>query len=117
MPSGSIARQNLPRTSSESLIYLIRIYPCLRQSKRLCPVTGTRFQAQHRHHLIECQCVVRRECTSQGLELQANDRETILKQADESLTRLKTDRIDLLLLHRPNPDIPIEESLSAPGYS
>ncbi|TFH16949.1 MAG: hypothetical protein E4H02_04265, partial [Lentisphaerales bacterium] len=47
----------------------------------------------------------------------ANDRETILKQADESLTRLKTDRIDLLLLHRPNPDIPIEESLSAPGYS
>ncbi len=42
-----------------------------------------------------------------------NDRPTILAQAEESLRRLRTDRIDLLLLHRPNPDIPIEESLTA----
>ncbi len=42
-----------------------------------------------------------------------NDRESILTQAEESLKRLQTDRIDVLLLHRPNPDIPIEESLEA----
>jgi aryl-alcohol dehydrogenase-like predicted oxidoreductase len=42
-----------------------------------------------------------------------NDRATILEQTETSLRRLKTDRIDLLLLHRPNPEIPIAESLEA----
>ena len=50
-------------------------------------------------------------CTK--IQPMANDRDTILRQAEESLERLRTDRIDLLLLHRPNPDIPIEESLGA----
>lgn len=43
----------------------------------------------------------------------ANDRASIVGQAEESLRRLRTDCIDVLLLHRPNPDIPIEESLEA----
>ncbi|MFW6189616.1 MAG: aldo/keto reductase [Planctomycetota bacterium] len=43
----------------------------------------------------------------------ANGRISILRRCEESLRRLRTDRIDLLLLHRPNPDIPIDESLRA----
>jgi aryl-alcohol dehydrogenase-like predicted oxidoreductase len=50
-------------------------------------------------------------CTK--IQPMANDRATIVAQAEESLRRLRTDRIDLLLLHRPNPAIPIGESLDA----
>jgi aryl-alcohol dehydrogenase-like predicted oxidoreductase len=41
----------------------------------------------------------------------ANDRASIARICEESLSRLRTDCIDVLLLHRPNPEIPIEESL------
>jgi diketogulonate reductase-like aldo/keto reductase len=37
----------------------------------------------------------------------------VLKAADQSLKRLKTDCIDLYQLHWPNPDIPISETMSA----
>jgi diketogulonate reductase-like aldo/keto reductase len=40
-------------------------------------------------------------------------REDVLKAADESLRRLRTDRIDLYQLHEPNPKVPIEETMSA----
>ncbi len=47
------------------------------------------------------------------IQPQANDRRTILAQARESLRRLQTDRIDLLLLHRPSPDLALDETLRA----
>jgi aryl-alcohol dehydrogenase-like predicted oxidoreductase len=50
-------------------------------------------------------------CTK--IQPMANDRATILSQAETSLRRLRTDYIDVLLLHRPNPGIPIDESLRA----
>jgi 2,5-diketo-D-gluconate reductase B len=37
----------------------------------------------------------------------------LLKAADESLRRLNTDYLDLLLLHWPNPSVPLEETLEA----
>jgi aryl-alcohol dehydrogenase-like predicted oxidoreductase len=37
----------------------------------------------------------------------------ILRQIDASLTRLKTDRLDLYLIHEPDPETPIEETLVA----
>ena len=43
----------------------------------------------------------------------ANDRRTIIAQTETSLRRLRTDTIDLMQLHRPNPQIPIEETLRA----
>ncbi len=40
-------------------------------------------------------------------------RRHILQQVDESLTRLGTDRLDLYLIHEPDPDTPLEETLAA----
>ena len=39
--------------------------------------------------------------------------EYIRRAAEDSLRRLRTDRIDLYQLHRPDPDVPIEETLGA----
>lgn len=39
--------------------------------------------------------------------------EAFLRSVDESLTRLRTDYIDLLLLHWPNPAVPLAEQLGA----
>jgi len=40
-------------------------------------------------------------------------RPDLLKAADESLARLRTDYVDLYQIHRPNAEIPIEETLGA----
>jgi aryl-alcohol dehydrogenase-like predicted oxidoreductase len=40
-------------------------------------------------------------------------RRHILQQVDESLTRLRTDRLDMYLIHEPDPDTPLEETLRA----
>ena len=37
----------------------------------------------------------------------------ILRQIDASLTRLRTDRLDLYLMHEPDPQTPLEETLDA----
>jgi 1-deoxyxylulose-5-phosphate synthase len=37
----------------------------------------------------------------------------ILRQIDASLTRLQTDRLDMYLTHEPDPDVPLEETLTA----
>ena len=42
-----------------------------------------------------------------------NSRFHILKACEDSLRRLNTDHIDLYQVHRPDPDIPVEETLSA----
>jgi aryl-alcohol dehydrogenase-like predicted oxidoreductase len=37
----------------------------------------------------------------------------ILRQIDASLARLQTDRLDMYLIHEPDPDTPLEETLTA----
>jgi len=44
---------------------------------------------------------------------EGNSRLHILKACEDSLRRLQTDHIDLYQIHRPNPEIPIDETLSA----
>jgi aryl-alcohol dehydrogenase-like predicted oxidoreductase len=43
----------------------------------------------------------------------SNSRRHIVQACEDSLRRLQTDRIDLYQLHRPSPEIPIEETLYA----
>jgi 1-deoxyxylulose-5-phosphate synthase len=40
-------------------------------------------------------------------------RRHILRQVDESLARLQTDRLDLYLIHEPDPETPLDETLRA----
>ena len=44
---------------------------------------------------------------------EGNSRLHILKACDDSLRRLQTDYIDLYQMHRPNPEIPVDETLGA----
>src|SRR6266481_8694874 len=40
-------------------------------------------------------------------------RRHILQQVDQSLARLQTDRLDMYLIHEPDPETPLEETLRA----
>jgi aryl-alcohol dehydrogenase-like predicted oxidoreductase len=51
--------------------------------------------------------------TKGGYETGTGRPEALSVQIEESLRRLRTDRIDLYYLHRPDPETPIEESLGA----
>ncbi len=37
----------------------------------------------------------------------------VVKAAERSLKRLRTDRLDLYLIHHPNPDVPLKETVAA----
>jgi aryl-alcohol dehydrogenase-like predicted oxidoreductase len=49
----------------------------------------------------------------EGPNDQGNSRLHILRACDDSLRRLDTDHIDLYQIHRPSPDIPVDETLGA----
>ncbi|MDJ0757261.1 MAG: aldo/keto reductase [Ardenticatenaceae bacterium] len=51
--------------------------------------------------------------TGPGPNDRGNSRLHLMRACEESLQRLQTDYIDLFQLHRPSPEIPIEETLAA----
>ncbi len=51
--------------------------------------------------------------TGDGPNDLGNSRLQILKACDDSLRRLRTDYIDLYQVHRPSPEIPVDETLGA----
>jgi len=50
---------------------------------------------------------------SDGSQAQDASPETLLRECDESLQRLGTDRIDLYYLHAPDPEVPVTDSAGA----
>ncbi|MEO0515652.1 MAG: aldo/keto reductase [Planctomycetota bacterium] len=48
-----------------------------------------------------------------NINQQGNHRWHIVREVEESLKRLKTDRIDVYHIHRPDPDTPIDQTLRA----
>lgn len=48
-----------------------------------------------------------------GANDQGNSRLHVLRACDASLRRLRTDYIDLYQVHRPDPDVPVDETLGA----
>jgi aryl-alcohol dehydrogenase-like predicted oxidoreductase len=73
-------------------------------------VVGTAL-AGRRHEVVVATKVHGR--TGPGPNDQGNSRLHILRACDESLRRLATDYIDLYQVHRPSPEIPIDETLGA----
>lgn len=51
--------------------------------------------------------------TGDGPNDQGNSRLHVLRACEDSLRRLRTDYIDLYQVHRPDPDVPVEETLGA----
>jgi aryl-alcohol dehydrogenase-like predicted oxidoreductase len=51
--------------------------------------------------------------TGDGPNDEGNSRLHLLKACEDSLRRLNTDYLDLYQMHRPNPEIPIDETLGA----
>jgi len=49
----------------------------------------------------------------EGLNRQGNSRRWIVREVEDSLRRLQTDRIDLYQIHRPDPTTEIDETLAA----
>lgn len=69
----------------------------------------------HRHHVVLATKVHGNTRPNDSFDPTpgGNSRRQILEQVEISLRRLKTDWIDLYQIHRPQPDVPIDETLRA----
>ena len=66
---------------------------------------------QREAYVIASKCGI--HYNTAGQQAQDGRPETILRECDESLRRLGTDRIDLYYLHSPDPAVPVAESAGA----
>ena len=76
-------------------------------------VTGEALHRNGRRNHIILATKVHGVMNSEDPNMQGNSRRHIIEQCEASLRRLKTDWIDLYQIHRPQSDIPIDETLRA----
>ena len=76
-------------------------------------VTGEALKRNRRRNHVVLATKVHGVMGSEDPNMQGNTRRHIIEQCEASLRRLQTDWIDLYQIHRPQPDVPIDETLRA----
>jgi aryl-alcohol dehydrogenase-like predicted oxidoreductase len=76
-------------------------------------VTGEALKRNGRRNHVVLATKVHGVMSSEDPNMQGNTRRHIIEQCEASLRRLKTDWIDLYQIHRPQSDVPIDETLRA----
>ena len=76
-------------------------------------ITGEALKRNGQRQNVVLATKVHGQMDAEDPNARGNSRRHIIEQCEASLRRLQTDYIDLYQLHRPQPDIPIDETLRA----
>ena len=105
------SRMDAIKAALECGINFIDTAPAYNAGKAECYVGETLNKLKKRKDVV-----ISTKCGNKfvdGKYLRCGSRESILKQCDESLKNLKTDYIDIYLVHWPDPDVELEETIDA----
>lgn len=105
------SRMDAIKAALECGINFIDTAPAYNAGKAECYVGETLNKLKKRKEVV-----ISTKCGNKfvdGKYLRCGSKESILKQCDESLKNLKTDYIDIYLVHWPDPDIELEETIDA----
>ena len=105
------SRMEAIKAALESGINFIDTAPAYNAGKAECYVGETLSKLKKRREVV-----ISTKCGNKfvdGKYLRCGSKESILKQCDESLKNLKTDYIDIYLVHWPDPDVELEETIDA----
>ena len=105
------SRMDAIKAALECGINFIDTAPAYNAGKAECYVGETLIKIKKRREVV-----ISTKCGNKfvdGKYLRCGSKESILKQCDESLKNLKTDYIDIYLVHWPDPDVELEETIDA----
>ena len=105
------SRMDAIKAALECGINFIDTAPAYNAGKAECYVGETLNKLKKRREVV-----ISTKCGNKfvdGKYLRCGSKESILKQCDESLKNLKTDYIDIYLVHWPDPDVELEETIEA----
>ena len=105
------SRMDAIKAALECGINFIDTAPAYNAGKAECYVGETLSKLKKRREVVSST-----KCGNKfvdGKYLRCGSKESILKQCDESLKNLKTDYIDIYLVHWPDPDVELEETIDA----
>ena len=105
------SRMDAIKAALECGINFIDTAPAYNAGKAECYVGETLNKLKKRREVV-----ISTKCGNKfvdGKYLRCGSKESILKQCEESLKNLKTDYIDIYLVHWPDPDVELEETIDA----
>lgn len=105
------SRMDAIKAALECGINFIDTAPAYNAGKAECYVGETLSKLKKRREVV-----ISTKCGNKfvdGKYLRCGSKESILKQCDESLKNLKTDYIDIYMVHWPDPDVELEETIDA----